>query len=88
MTNRYERDRDQMWTPSDEFLDKLIEELDKPETPERKARRERTEQLVENGLLTLSNEDFDKFIETCRAGKEPNQALKEALEFTKQSGIE
>ena len=38
--------------------------------------------------ITLDNESFDKFIETCETGKEPNETLKSALDFARNTQFE
>jgi uncharacterized protein (DUF1778 family) len=46
------------------------------------------EVLEKHQVITLKNEEFDNFISVCNEAREPNQALKDALKFTRESGIE
>lgn len=43
--------------------------------------------IDENNSIKLSNEAFDNFVAACENPPEPNQALKEALNRTRESGI-
>lgn len=46
------------------------------------------EVLERDTKITLKNEEFDHFIAVCNEAREPNQALKDALKQTRESGIE
>ena len=44
--------------------------------------------LKEQASITLENELFDSFIAACEKAEQPNQTLKDALQFTRDSGVE
>lgn len=44
--------------------------------------------LAQQSTIKLRNDVFDNFMDACENFKEPNQALKEALSLTRESGIE
>lgn len=44
------------------------------------------EKIIEDHSMTLENDIFDQFVAACDNAAPPNQALKDALEFTKESG--
>lgn len=45
---------------------------------------ERAQEVIEKqSSITLENSAFDRFIEACESASKPNQALKDALEFTR-----
>ncbi len=46
------------------------------------------EVLEQHNKITLKNAEFDRFIQICSEAREPNQALRDALQFTKESGFE
>jgi len=43
--------------------------------------------MINVDIMTLTDDDFDRFIKRCEEGGQPNQALIDAYEFTKESGI-
>ena len=46
-----------------------------------------TKVIAEHESITVSNDIFDQFIEACDKAKAPNEALKDALAFTKEKGL-
>lgn len=38
--------------------------------------------------LSLTNHEFDHFMQTCKQSQGPNQALKDAAAFTQQQGFD
>lgn len=44
--------------------------------------------INEHESITLDDDVFDRFMEACEATDKPNRKLREALEHTKQKGIQ
>jgi len=44
--------------------------------------------IKEHESITVKNDVFDRFIHACDAAKAPNKKLREALDFTKEHGIQ
>lgn len=44
--------------------------------------------IKEHELITVQDDVFDRFISACEATEAPNQKLRDALEFTKEQGIQ
>ncbi len=44
--------------------------------------------LKEHTSITLENELFDCFIDACERVEQPNEALKDALQLTRESSVE
>ncbi|MCV6637692.1 DUF1778 domain-containing protein [Candidatus Albibeggiatoa sp. nov. NOAA] len=46
-----------------------------------------TKVIAQYESMTLENDVFDQFIQACDQAKAPNQALLDAVKFTKQNGF-
>lgn len=44
--------------------------------------------IAQHETLTLKDDIFDEFIAACEQAKAPNQALRDAVAFTKEQGFE
>ena len=53
----------------------------------RTALQKAQEDLEKSMSIAIENDAFDRFIEACERAEKPNQALKEAFQFTKESDI-
>lgn len=45
------------------------------------------EQVLEKHSMTLPDDMFDQFVAACENAASPNQTLRDALKFTKNSGF-
>lgn len=46
-----------------------------------------TQVIAQHETITLKNDVFDEFIAACEKAKGPNQALRDAVAFTEESGF-
>lgn len=46
-----------------------------------------TEIIKKHSNITVENDIFDRFVDACENAKKPNNSLKEAFNFTKESGF-
>jgi len=43
--------------------------------------------IAEHESLTVQNDTFDRFMAACENAKQPSQALRDAVTFTREQGI-
>lgn len=46
-----------------------------------------TKVIAEHGKITVKDDVFDRFMQACTNATEPNSALKDAFQFTEESGV-
>lgn len=57
-------------------------------TPALKAGEEDANQsTIQHENMTLNDDAFDEFVVACEQAKAPNQALRDAMAFTKEQGF-
>jgi uncharacterized protein (DUF1778 family) len=49
--------------------------------------RDATKVIAQHESIVVSNDVFDRFMAACEKAKEPNQALRDAVAFTREQGI-
>ncbi|MGA1207929.1 MAG: DUF1778 domain-containing protein [Litorivicinaceae bacterium] len=49
--------------------------------------KDATRVIAEHESVTVSDDVFDRFMRACEKAKQPNAALREALNFTRKQGV-
>lgn len=49
--------------------------------------KDATRVIAEHESVTISDDVFDRFRHACEKAKQPNAALREALDFTRKQGV-
>lgn len=49
--------------------------------------KDATRVIAEHESVTVSDDVFDRFMHACENAKQPNAALREALDFTRKQGV-
>lgn len=56
-------------------------------TPALKAGEDANQSTIQHENMTLNDDAFDEFVVACEQAKAPNQALRDAMAFTKEQGF-